>query len=730
MIVVLAFVAGTFAQVNYCNGIEENGACGNDGGKCQADGQCGPPNDQCRRISATIHDEAPEWRSGSLKRTIDENDVATNNIHLVFEVSCVFDGVPVGDTGTTVAGTNQFRVQGGAALADTIPLGMFRECGAHTNCIAGSFCANKCLYAGDQCGNDGETIALNAPGQPGYCADVLLCDANNSIDQQCATMGSQNALSAAAKDVLHIQTWAPLATYAADPVNALMRDATTFTEYTIVIEFQGKTNHLWDYQHAKPITDVQREVNEIYTMTVAFQKTVTVDQGIVSTYSVITYVAMLEATIARIDNGLDLEVNFIVRTLTDAPFVLDYTATGIQSSHSLVENIGGQIHVLQFIEEYGDRDANCYGPYVASGGVVGVSTTIGEPCSQRWHFRTTIDLTTTCKITGATLQFGDPNGASCGAIGNGLTDNGYVCPITASTNDFLTDVVVKTADGCTSFTLSTNACGYMQIRDGAGNVKVGDFSMGDTFEIHTWVGAALADANGASTDSTSQTGILAATNNIVIAPAVGHCVGGSCTPTVAPFDSQGCSANHINLSNVADHATKVADAVDHKTCPDSMYDCWAIAVDSFRSADYDLALPNGTPVTITFTNTIDVTMSNDLKKSSRISVSTRDQFYALLQEGEEAEIRSTASAGMMAAPAAPEQVEEAQAAPETGVQEDLALAETSSNLVYIVVGVLLVLSIAIAAVVMYMRRVKGAKKVQPVVPLPITIETTSASSTA
>merc|ERR1712096_220971 len=73
-------------------------------------------------------------------------------------------------------------------------------------------------------------------------------------------------------------------------------------------------------------------------------------------------------------------------------------------------------------------------------------------------------------------------------------------------------------------------------------------------------------------------------------------------------------------------------------------------------------------------------------------------------------------------------VEGEEAAPATeGVEQQMAVEEvSSSNLVYIVVGVLSVLSVGIAAVVMYMRRSKNAKKV---VPVPITVEVRNTSAT-
>merc|ERR1712096_521114 len=99
---------------------------------------------------------------------------------------------------------------------------------------------------------------------------------------------------------------------------------------------------------------------------------------------------------------------------------------------------------------------------------------------------------------------------------------------------------------------------------------------------------------------------------------------------------------------------------------------------------------------------------------------SKSSMYALLQDAEEAgEIMVDTTVGFGYA-------EDVQ--PETeSVQPAMAIEEeSSSNLVYIVVGVLLVLSVGIAAVVMYMRRSKNAKKV---VPVPITVEVRNTSAT-
>jgi len=101
--------------------------------------------------------------------------------------------------------------------------------------------------------------------------------------------------------------------------------------------------------------------------------------------------------------------------------------------------------------------------------------------------------------------------------------------------------------------------------------------------------------------------------------------------------------------------------------------------------------------------------------------------YALLQEDEQPDtVMLDATVGFGYAEQAEVEGEQ-QAETTESVQPAMATAEeSSSNLVYIVVGVLLVLSVGIAAVVMYMRRSKNAKKV---VPVPITVEVRNTSST-
>merc|ERR1712096_372433 len=132
----------------------------------------------------------------------------------------------------------------------------------------------------------------------------------------------------------------------------------------------------------------------------------------------------------------------------------------------------------------------------------------------------------------------------------------------------------------------------------------------------------------------------------------------------------------------------------------------------------------GGKTTITFTGDITVTYANERKSTLDITTS-KSSTYALLQEQAPDNVLVASTVGFEYSGEQAE-VEGVQQAETESVQPAMAIEESSSNLVYIVVGVLLVLSVGIAAVVMYMRRSKNSKKV---VPVPITVEVRNTSST-
>lgn len=718
LLVVLVFVSGVFGEacdpvgwvddnVNDCaigcteggqlSYKTENQACGFGGdGHCMGSGapnpkRCEPPATACPRISATEHAEAPEFKSGNFRRN--------GNFGLEFEVNCVFTT----NAALVTAGTNLWTVKGGAQGAGVVVVGSvdeFRcnptsdsECNAATDEF-------MCLMSFDESGEPCDWLYDTYPAPSGAAANHEL--------------------------ITHDDDWGLVATFAND--NSLVRLESGFTAYYVVIDFKGTTHHLWDYTTGQKMDSVEREVNEIFSLIITFKSETSVSQGIVQTYSVIQLEVHLETTIARTDAtnvgvvAMDLKVDMVILTITNAPFHLTFDGT---TSLGFSE-FGGDALQLTYEGEIQTGDAGCSGPYNVS--PLNGYTTLGDPCQQRWHFSSTLDLATKCQITQGILTFGQAGGVQCSEG----TDNRavpYVCPpLTPDTDDWNASVTVRTGDACPDFEIETGACAYLEIQDSNNVHQTSGFKIGDSFNIVAWVGAESSDNNAAAS---SDVYITTAAHSVVASPqTASDCVGSSCVHTYTFDQTLGtaCSLDQIDLNALGNTAEAAKNPATDKTCSDHKYDCTHQKEFKFTSADYNLAVANNVEATIVFTDTITIGMSDGFKKS-RVSVSTRDQFYALLQAGETANVRATAAAGMGAADA-PETVEGAQAAPETGVQEELALTETSSNLVYIVVGILLVLSIAIAAVVMYMRRVKGAKKAQPVVPLPITIETTSASSTA
>lgn len=681
---------------------------------------CGPPDLEatvnglaatCSPVDAVKSTDAPVFQTGTM--------VSGNgqNIRLVFKIPCLFT--------TEFGGSNSWNTVGGGGSKDGNALRQNRRCSHNDHCNDGAYCAKTCTVGGNACGLAGETILVGDVGAPGFCADMDLCDDDptSAVSGNC-NVGTQSVHTD--HEIVHTESWTTISASAAGNADLINNvDTAAFVEYFILTEFTGVAQHQWDYQYGKPFP-MPRTVHEQFAMKFLFKKSVEVSQGVTQTYAVILTQATLTTTRAQKQHdAMALTVDFLIETRVNAPFRINYAGdSGIDvtgaARHSLVDDKGaGYEHDLfyQQASSANTANGNCEGPYVTTS--TGASDTeIGtDICTQVWHFRAVLNLAERCEVDDAYLTFQDVDGISCGP-----NAGGYACPLDElpqpdeDPDDYTFVVGVSTANACTSFTVETNACAHLELRTTGGDVSA-NFAIGDQYQVYSYIGASAANADGDSIETTGlSTQVTGASNDLSLNPT-GTCFGtGPCTR----FDETLALDGACSLDQHVITGDNAAGA-----CPDHAYDCLYKATERFDSASFDLGSLTGDPTGIEFSNTIVATINEGLKK---ISISTKDQFYALLQTEETGELRSVATAGLSAAPA--EEVEEVQAAPETAVQEELALGETSSNLVYIVVGVLLVLSIAIAAVVMYMRRVKGSKKVQPVVPLPITIETTSASSTA
>lgn len=435
------------------------------------------------------------------------------------------------------------------------------------------------------------------------------------------------------------------------------------------------------------------------------------------------------------------------------------------------------------------ESAGCQGPYATvqptRGGCAAGSTANGCPavhtitggatpayCKQIWWFATDLQImgTTTgtantdCKINDATLTFSqDHGGMGCGSENDSGLSSGYVddttqykddtytCPIvdlettqlasSTTIDDFTASLKITTSDACASMTLVTDACAAIEVNAANSWTHAsGGFNVNDNFSIAVYAGVKdTASGNGVANN-------LAVKSFTVAVATSGTNCSSSCNTSYPNGDfttastCTGAERNSVSASTPYAELTaaqKVASSGsgDHNT---NGYDCRKRMTRNFNDAQFDLNDSVGgaqTQSAITFTATVTVVINDGIATRKRtIDVATKkSDFYSLLQQEDVVgETQVGVETALGAAPRAEVVEEEVQTAPETGAaQEELLIAEeTSSNLVYIVVGVLLALSVAIAAVVMYMRRVKGSKKTQPVVPVPITIETQGSSTTA
>lgn len=420
--------------------------------------------------------------------------------------------------------------------------------------------------------------------------------------------------------------------------------------------------------------------------------------------------------------------------------------------------------------------AGCPAVHTITGGATPVY------CKQIWWFATDLQImgTTTgdtvaentlnqdCQIDDATLTFSqDHGGIGCGSEEDSALDSGYqsasatnmykdptyTCPIavvalgvtsTTTIDDFTASLKITTSNACASMTLVTDACAAIEVNNAdtwTHAPATPGFNVNDNFSIAVYAG--VKD----TTSGNSVANNLAVQSFTVVVTTSGTSCTGSCNTSYTNSDftnaqaSTCTGAQRNSLSASTPIADLTADQIAQSSGADhnaSGYDCRKRITRNFNDAQFNLdnsVSGAETESIITFSALVTVVINDGIATRKRtIDVATKkSDFYSLLQQEDVVgETQVGAETALGAAPRAEVVEEEVQTAPETGAaQEELLIAEeTSSNLVYIVVGVLLALSVAIAAVVMYMRRVKGSKKTQPVVPVPITIETQGSSTTA
>jgi len=505
------------------------------------------------------------------------------------------------------------------------------------------------------------------------------------------------------------------------------------TIFQIMIDYKGYSTKL-----ANPsggTHDVQRTIEELFQMEVRFTNVVTIVAPIVIVYSKVAVEVTLVSTTAQMSNtwaGANLNatggsgivtVDIVLQTKVVAPFVIDspkasidYDGAGGTAAYELV--------TPDWPVQVGALTDNCKGPYktASSGSGVLAGTDV---CTQTWDMQVDIALATRCSLSNAILRFWKDGGIKCGSA---ATD--VICPLNgasqvvgtgqSNTDDDLEAVLtISTSSVCPSIGMTTLACGAVDTYASGTTNHKGAFTQNDQLKIDVQAGT-----------ETASSMELSSISAYIQTSGTGDCSGTACSNKyyIQPSDST-CS-----------FTTPAGDAVSN-----CKRQCRSNLDITLNTNDYNIS-PNpshdGATTTVTFQATIllfwkgySVTNvqlgrpwpSTDAinKKSIDVSSDVHDM-YALLQtegDGEQLNVDTTIGFGGLS----DVEVEEA-TAPETteAVQQQMAVEESSSNLVYIVVGVLLVLSVGIAAVVMYMRRSKNAKKV---VPVPITVEVRNTSST-
>jgi len=306
-------------------------------------------------------------------------------------------------------------------------------------------------------------------------------------------------------------------------------------------------------------------------------------------------------------------------------------------------------------------------------------------------------------------------GYQCGAQTG--ADDTWSCPVLEDGDaNFTADVTISTSDACPEFGMGSTACGVMETQKADGSALT-EFQQGDVVRLHFEIGTKNSE-KGDGMKMESWTATVGTTSNAAGACWFGsptktdHCAN-SYTKTTTACARQGAAAAY--QATLADASKCDIQCDHHLDIP-------------LTNALYDLSpVPPqaGGETTILFTGKITVKYA-DIARKTTLDISTsKSSMYALLQQQEPDNVLVATTVGFTH-PGEQAEVEGVQQAETESVQPAMAIEESSSNLVYIVVGVLLVLSVGIAAVVMYMRRSKNAKKV---VPVPITVEVRNTSST-